>query len=85
MAACFPVNSGDAAKKDASFDILYQLGVAHDKMENHEHAIANFKKAIAADPKYSKVYKRLGYVYDASGKHQQAIECFKKAMELEEV
>ena len=74
-----------AGKNGGSFDVLYQLGVSYDKLKDHEKAIENFKKAIAVEPKYPKVYKRLGYTYDAINKHQEAVECFKKAMELEEI
>jgi len=74
-----------ARKKDVSFDALYNLGVAHDKLKNYEKAVESFKKAMAVEPKYSKVHKRLGYTYEAMGKREEAMECFKKAMELEEI
>ena len=74
-----------AGKNGGSFDVAYQLGVAFDKMKNHENAITNFKKAINIEPKYPKAFKRLGYAYNAAGKHEEAVECFKKAMELEEI
>ena len=76
------------SKKEVSevpFDVLYQLGVAYDKMKDYENAIENFKRAISIDSRYSKAYKRLGYTYDAMGRHGEAVECFKKAMELEEI
>jgi tetratricopeptide (TPR) repeat protein len=72
-------------KNGVSFEILYHLGVAYDKLKDYDNAVMNFKKAIAVEPKYSNAYKRLGYTYDAMGAHQQAVECFKKAMELEEI
>jgi len=71
-------------KKD-SFDVLYNLGVAHDKAKEYEKAVDAFKRAIAIEPHYAKGHKRLGYAYDAMGKHEESNECFKKAMELEEV
>ncbi|MBF0252737.1 MAG: tetratricopeptide repeat protein [Candidatus Omnitrophica bacterium] len=74
-----------ANKSNASFDHIYQLGVAYDKMKEYPKAIEYFKKAIKADPKHSKTYKRLGYAFDASGQHEQAVDCFKKAMEMEEI
>ena len=52
------------SKKEVSevpFDVLYQLGVAYDKMKDYENAIENFKRAISIDSRYSKAYKRLGY------------------------
>jgi len=72
-------------KNGTSFEILYHLAMAYDKLKDYENAVMNFKKAIAVEPKYSNAYKRLGYTYDAMGAHQEAVECFKKAMELEEI
>ena len=74
-----------AKEPDASFDVLYQLGVAYDKLKEYENAIANFEKAIAADPNHPKAHKRLGYALDAAGRHEDAVACFKKAIELEEI
>jgi Flp pilus assembly protein TadD len=74
-----------ACKKNVSFDAIYNLGVAHDKLKDYEKAVENFQKAMAIEPNYSKVHKRLGYTYEAMGKREEAMECFKKAMELEEI
>jgi len=72
-------------KGNASFDVMYQLGVAYDKKKNYQKAKDSFVKAVASDPKNPKAYKRLGYVFDAIDKHEDAVTCFKKAMELEEI
>jgi len=74
-----------AANNEGSFDAVYNLAVAHDKLKEYDKAVENFKKAIAIEPNYAKVHKRLGYTYDAMGEHQDAVECFKRATELEEV
>ena len=67
-----------------SFDLLYSLGIAYDKLKDYENAAQSFKKAAAVEPGYAKIYKRLGYTYDTMGRHEEAVEYFKKAMELEE-
>ena len=72
-------------KNGASFDVMYNLGVAYDKLKNYEKAVESFTKAIEIEPNYSKVHKRLGYTYEAMGGREEAMECFKKAMELEEI
>ena len=74
-----------AIKDTGSFELAYQLGVAYDKVKDHESAIECFIKAIKIESGRPQVYKRLGYVYDAMGRHEEAVDCFKKAMELEEV
>ncbi len=74
-----------AKEKKDSFDVLYNLGVAHDKAKEYNKAVAAFQKAIAIEPHYAKGHKRLGYVYDTMGRHEESTACFKKAMELEEV
>lgn len=35
---------------------------AYSRLENHEQALADSKKAVKLDPNYGKAYGRLGYV-----------------------
>jgi Flp pilus assembly protein TadD len=57
-------------------------GVAAAKSKNYDTAIAEFTKAIEAQPKDAKNYKNRGLVYKLTGKLKAAETDFAKAMEL---
>jgi len=67
-----------AASKD--YRIYYQLGVAHEKLNNHEEAVNDFKNTIKAKPDFEAAYSDLGSVYFALGKYQDAIDNFQEVL-----
>jgi len=56
---------------------------AHSKMNQHQAAIDDCRKAIAIDPVYSKAYGRMGLAHASLNQHQEAVHCYKKAVAME--
>jgi tetratricopeptide (TPR) repeat protein len=65
-----------AASKD--YRIYYQLGVAHEKLNNLDEAVNDFKNTIKAKPDFEAVYNDLGSVYFAQAKYQDAADNFQQ-------
>jgi len=62
--AHFCVKIGRAIELDGRNAVYYfKRAAAHSKLNQHQAAINDCKKAIAIDPSYSKAYERMGYAY----------------------
>jgi tetratricopeptide (TPR) repeat protein len=58
----------------------YWLGrLDYDAMQ-FTSAVANFRKALALDPDYIKIYDNLGLCYEALGKYDEAIDTYREAI-----
>jgi len=65
--------------------VNFRLGVAHDRLQEHEKAISFFSKAVEINPNFLKVYKNMALTYEMIGRHKEALGCLKRALELEEM
>ncbi len=70
-----------ALQSDKDYRIYYQLGVAQEKLGNHEESIKAYNEAIKANPQFDASYNDLGSVYYNTGKYQDAINNFEKVLE----
>ncbi|MGO8955161.1 MAG: tetratricopeptide repeat protein [Rhodomicrobium sp.] len=61
---------------------LFMNGEFHSKMQDHDHAIADFTKAIELDPNYAEAYQKRGDAYKAKGNTLRASADYKRAKEL---
>jgi Tfp pilus assembly protein PilF len=71
-----------AQPSDSAYEPLaraYQALSAHD----YETAIANFQKAIAADPQRASIHKDLAYTYLKTGENDRARAQFREAMQID--
>ena len=71
-----------ALKTDKDYRIYYQIGVAQEKLGNHEESINAYKEAIKANPQFDASYNDLGSVYYSMGKYQDAANNFEKVLEI---
>ncbi|MDR1903388.1 MAG: tetratricopeptide repeat protein [Treponema sp.] len=55
-------------------------GVAHDEMEEHDLAIADYSKAISLEPDNGVYYQNRGYTYVNTGRLDRAINDFEEAI-----
>lgn len=58
------------------------LGMAHEKLKEHDLARASFEKAIALDPSFAAAYNNLGSLHSLDDDHERAAELFAKAVAL---
>ncbi|MBF0525141.1 MAG: hypothetical protein HQK56_08590, partial [Deltaproteobacteria bacterium] len=58
-------------------------GIAYDRKERLDDAIAAIQKAIELDGEEVKFYQHLGFLYERTENHKEAARCFSKVMELE--
>lgn len=56
---------------------------SHSKLNNHNAALEDCKRAIRFDPNYSKAYGRMGLAYASMNNHFKAKECYQRAVELD--
>ncbi len=56
---------------------------AHSKLNNHQEALNDCKRAISCDPNYSKAYGRMGLAYASMNDHIRARDCYRKAVDLD--
>lgn len=61
-------------------EIHYYLGMAYDKKEVVDKAIAEFKEAVKIAPDYSEAHNYLGTIYLKTGNWDEAIGEFNKAL-----
>jgi tetratricopeptide (TPR) repeat protein len=61
----------------------YNLGVALADKKDLEGAIACYRKAITADPKYAGAHNNLGVALEGKGKVDEAIASYRKAIALD--
>lgn len=73
-----------AISKDSRNAVYYcNRAAAHSKLNHHQDAIQDCKRALQIEPLYSKAYGRMGLAYSSLNDHQQAKMCYLKALELE--
>lgn len=58
------------------------LGMEHQRMGNHNQAIAAYERAVELDPNYAPAYNSLGYMYIAKGDFDKAMENLKKYKDM---
>ncbi len=73
-------NALKADKKD--YRIYYQIGVAQEKLGNHEKSIEAYKEAIKSNPQFDASYNDLGSIFYSLGKYQDAADNFEKVLEI---
>ena len=56
---------------------------AHSKLNGHELALEDCKRAISYDPNYSKAYGRMGLAFGNLNDHSKSRDCYRKAVELD--
>jgi tetratricopeptide (TPR) repeat protein len=64
-------------------DVAYQIGDIHDRAGRTELAIAEYKKALAANPRAdlaTEIYFRIGACHEQLGDDASAISAYRKAM-----
>lgn len=62
----------------------YEMGCYLQERKKHKPAIAEFKSALAIDPKHVKALNGLGVSYDATGDYDRAVESYKEALKTDE-
>lgn len=63
--------------------VLAQAGDSWDKAKQYDKAIADYQKAITADPTNAGYVNSLGAVYNHMGKNDQALQEFQKAAQMD--
>ena len=58
-------------------------GIVHSRLGNYQQAIADYTRAIQADPEYAYAYTRRGYAYSELGDYQQAIADYTRAIQAD--
>jgi len=56
---------------------------AHSKLNQHQSAVDDCKKAIVIDVNYSKAYGRMGLACASLNQHAEAVACYQRAVQLE--
>jgi len=67
-------------KEAASY---YELGIAHEALDDAEAAVNDFRQACKLAPDDAEFQQALGFAYESLGQHEKALACFKKAITLE--
>jgi len=62
--------------------VYYDLGTAAFAAKNYSEAIANFHKALRANPDEPKIWNALGLAYMEAKEYKKAEESFKKALSI---
>ena len=75
------IESGRANKQALPFVYFYR-GSAYFKKKNFDAAIADYTKAIDANPKYVEAYGNRGNAYNEKDEYALAIADYNKAIEL---
>lgn len=65
-----------------AFSVRNNLGGAYARRNEDEKAVAEFKVAIALNPRYADAYKNLGFVYLKHNDPDTALKYYAKALEL---
>lgn len=63
--------------------VLAQAGENWDKAKQYDKAVADYQKALAADPTNAGYVNSLGAVYNHMGKTDQALQQFQKAAQMD--
>lgn len=63
--------------------VLAQAGDSWDKAKQYDKSIADYQKAIAADPTNAAYVNSMGAVYNHMGKTDQALQEFQKAAQMD--
>lgn len=59
------------------------LGMAHEKLQEHDRARASFERAVALDPSFAAAFNNLGSLYLLEEDHAHAAEMFAKAVAID--
>jgi len=57
-------------------------GIAHRKNQQHDMALASFKRAVEVDPEYTEGYINIGNIYQIREEYFEAVNFYNKALEL---
>jgi len=68
--------------QSATFDILFQMGVAFHESEDWDSALYYYERAGETDSIYSKTYVNMGVIYDELGRLLEALTMFETAAGL---
>jgi tetratricopeptide (TPR) repeat protein len=72
-------NHGD---RKALAEFYFLRGLTYDKLNDHEHAIADYNKATSIDPGNDMAFIMRGDLFSQEGRFEQAIQDFSQAIEL---
>jgi tetratricopeptide (TPR) repeat protein len=61
---------------------FYWLSRVHYQQKHYAEGVANARKAIQLDPKFTRAHDDLGLCYEALGKYAEAIESYNQALTL---
>lgn len=61
---------------------FYWLSRAHYDQKHYAEGVANARKAIQLDPKFTRAQDDLGLCYEALGRYEEAIEAYNQALAL---
>ena len=65
-------------------DLLFQLGVVHEKQSRFDEAVRAFREVIRLDPKHAEAHNYVGYMFAEKGiRLDEAERLIRKALELE--
>ncbi|MGD9014983.1 MAG: tetratricopeptide repeat protein [Candidatus Omnitrophota bacterium] len=73
----------DKQPQKTQAESFFQAGVGYGMQGKHREAIAEFKKAIEADPDFIGAYINLGNAYMQQESIDQAVEVYKKAIQID--
>lgn len=62
---------------------FYKEGQDYDNLKQFDRAVASYKKAVEADPKFAFAWDNLGVGFRKLGKYKEAIKCYKKSLALD--
>jgi Tfp pilus assembly protein PilF len=61
----------------------YRLGYALSEQHRFDEALAEYREALAANPRYADAHNDIGRVLERQGQHELAIESYRKAVEID--
>ena len=74
---------GEAIKLNPGTDAYFLRGYALQKMNRHEEALNNFKRALAINPNLPKAALAQGVSFSILGRHREALAAYDQAVRLE--